>query len=171
MRIDINFDTLPKTEVFIRRLDRRLRDFSRLWTDFIAPFTFDEADEVFKTQGYGRWHPLNLLYAARKARTHPGKGILEREGTYKAAATNPQHPGSLAEYSPTELVLGVRGNYFRSKFGANYPAVHEEGNDERNIGARPVYAYIAANERFEARVGQLAEKYQREEIAILERGS
>ena len=171
MRIDINFDTLPKTEVCIRGLDRRLRDLSRLWTDFIAPFVFDEADDVFETEGYGRWHPLNVVYAARKARTHPGKGILQREGTYKEAATNPQHPGSLAEYSSTELVLGVRGSYFRSKFGVNYPAVHEVGNDERNIPMRFVYAAIAANPRFNERVGQLADKYQREEIAILERGS
>ena len=169
MRVDINYDKLLKVDVLISGLDRRLRDFSRLWTDFIGPFFWDEADEVFETEGYGRWHPLSLLYAARKARTHPGKGILEREGTYRAAATNPNHPGAIAEVSPTELVLGVRGSYFRSNFGANYPAIHEEGNEESNLRARPVYAYIAASERFEERVGQLAEKYHREEIAILER--
>ena len=167
--IDINFDTLLKTQVFISGLDHRLQDFSRFWTDFIGPFTWDEIDDIFDSRGRGRWPALDPMYAARKAVTHPGKGILEREGTYRDAATAPNPPGSIAAYSPTELVLGVRGSYFQSTFGVNYPVLHEEGNEETNLSARPVYAYIAASEQFEERVGQLGEKYQREEIAILER--
>ena len=85
------------------------------------------------------------------------------------AATSPNHPGSIAEFGPTELVLGVSGAYFESTFGANYPALHEEGNDEQNLSARPVYELIAAGERFEERITQLGEKWQREEIAVLER--
>ena len=169
MRIDVNFDTLKRVDVFVSGLDRRLSDFSRLWTDFIAPFTFDEADEVFETEGYGRWGPLDAIYAARKARAHPGKGILQREGTFREAATNPEHPGSLSEASPSEWVVGFRSDYFTSRFGAHYPAIHAEGNEERNLSARPVHAYIVAGAQFEERVGQLGEKWQREEIAILER--
>ena len=62
------------------------------------------------------------------------------------------------------MVLGVRRD-FESTFA--YPAFHEEG--EENLSARPVYELIAAGERFEERISQLGEKYQREEIAILER--
>ena len=38
--IDINFDSLQKTEVFISGLDQRLQNHTRLWRDFVAPFTF-----------------------------------------------------------------------------------------------------------------------------------
>ena len=63
----------------------------------------------------------------------------------------------------------MSGTYFESTFGVNYPALHEEGNDDQNLSARPVYELIVAGERFEERIGQLGEKFQREEIAILER--
>ena len=167
--IDINFDSLQKTEVFISGLDQRLQNHTRLWRDFVAPFTFSEIDDIFDSGGRGLWADLDPLYAARKSRASPGKGILRRDDTYMEAATSPNHPGSIAEFGPTELVLGVSGAYFESTFGANYPALHEEGNDEQNLSARPVYELIAAGERFEERITQLGEKWQREEIAVLER--
>ena len=167
--IDINFDSLLRTEVFISGLDQRLQNHTRLWRDFVAPFTYAEIDDIFETEGHGRWAGLDPLYATRKAVTHPGQGILRRDDTYMEAATSPNHPGSIAEFGPTEMVLGVSGAYFESTFGANYPALHEEGNDEQNLSARPVYELIAAGERFEERITQLGEKWQREEIAAAER--
>lgn len=167
--VDINFDAVLRVEIFIGDIGERLRDYTRFFTDFVAPFTHAEIDDIFESEGGGSWAPLDPIYAARKAVTHPGKGILEREGTYRNAATHPDHPGSLVEVSQTELVLGVSGTYFESTFGANYPAVHEEGNDDQNLSARPVYELIAAGERFEARIGQLGEKWTNEEIATLER--
>ena len=115
------------------------------------------------------WADLDPLYAARKSRAFPGKGILRRDDTYIEAATSLNHPGNIAEFGPTALVLGVSGSYFESTFGENYPALHEEGNDEQNLSARPVYELIAAGERFEERITQLGEKWQREEIAAAER--
>ena len=167
--LDINFDSLRRTEVFISGLDQRLRNHTRFWTDYVAPFTYAEIDDIFDTGGRGVWASLDPLYAARKSVTHPGKGILRRDDTYFKAATTPSHPGSIAEFGPTEMVLGVSGAYFESTFGANYPALHEEGNDEQNLSARPVYELIAAGERFEERLGQLGEKWASEEIAAVER--
>ena len=112
---------------------------------------------------------LDPLYAARKAVTHPGQGILRGDGTYMEAATSLNHPGNIAEFGPTALVLGVSGSYFESTEGENYPALHEVGNESENLSARPVYELIAAGAGFEERITQLGEKYQREEIAILER--
>ena len=157
--IDINFDTLPRTEAFIRELDRRFRDFRRFFTDFVMPFTYSEVDDIFHTGGRGTWADLDPVYAARKAQTHPGKGILEREGTYRAAATSPSHANSFADVGLTELVLGVSG--------LGYPVYHEE---REGRSSRPVYDLIAAGERFEQRVGQLGEKWSSEEIAAVERG-
>ena len=165
---DITFDTLLKTQVFISNIDARLRDYRRFWTDFVTPFTYAEIDDIFDTGGRGSWADLDPIYAARKAVTHPGKGILRRDDNYFKASTTPSHPGSLVEVSQTELVLGVSGAYFESAFGANYPGLHEEGNDA-NLSARPVYELIAAGERFEERMGQLGEKWQAEEIAAAER--
>ena len=167
--LDINFDSLLRTEVFISGISSTLSDFRRFLTDYVVPLTFGEIDDIFHTGGHGLWKNLDPLYAKRKAVTHPGKGILRRDDTYMEAATNPSHPGSIAEFGPTELVLGVSGDYFESTFGANYPALHEEGNDEQNLSARPVYELIAAGERFEGRISQLGEEWQREEIAALER--
>ena len=164
--VDINFDALLRIERFISGLDQRLQNQTRLWMDFVAPFTFGEIDDIFDTGGHGQWSVLDPLYAARKAVTHPRQGILRRDGTYFEAATNANHPGSIAEFGATEMVLGVSGDYFESTFGANYPALHEEGEGD---ASRPVYELIAAGERFEERISQLGEKYQREEIAILER--
>ena len=166
---DITFDTLLRTEVFINTIDARLRDYRRFWTDFVAPFTYAEIDDVFHTGGRGLWADLDPIYAARKAVTHPGKGILRRDDTYFDAATTPGHPGSLVEVRQTELGVGVSGGYFESTFGVNYPGLHEEGNDATHLSARPVYDLIVAGERFEERLGQLGEEWQREELAQLER--
>ena len=167
--VDINFDAVLRVEIFIGDIGERLQDYSRFWTDYVAPFTYGEIDDIFESEGHGSWAPLDPIYAARKAVTHPGTGILEREGTYRHAATHPNHPGSLVEVSQTELVLGVSGTYFESTFGANYPALHEEGNDDQNLSARPVYELILAGERFAERMGQLGQKWQREELSTLQR--
>ena len=169
--IDINFDTVLRVEIFIGEIGERLQDFRRFFTDYLAPFTYDEIDDIFDTEGHGTWAELDPIYAAQKAISHPGQGILRREDTYFDAATHPNHPGSIAESSATELVLGVSGTYFESTFGANYPALHEEGNEDQNLSARPVYELIAAGERFEERLGQLGEKYLQEEIAHSRRGN
>ena len=163
---DINFDTLLRTEIFINTIDARLQDYRRFWTDFVAPFTYSEIDDIFHTGGRGLWADLDPIYAARKAVNYPTKGILEGEGTYRDAATTPSHPGSWVEMRQTELVLGVSGTYFESNFGANYPGLHEEGNDATHLSARPVYELIVAGERFEERLGQLGEKYLEEEIGV-----
>ena len=157
--VDITFDSLLRTEAFINNIDQRLQDYRRFWTDYTAPFVFNEIDDIFDTGGRGLWKNLDPLYAARKSVTHPGKGILRRDDTYFKAATTPSHPNSFLEVSPTELVLGVSG--------LGYPGIHEEGAED--LSARPVYELIAAGERFEERMGQLGEKWQRSEIAAAER--
>lgn len=163
--LDINFDTFLRVEALVERIGTRLQDATPLWRDYVTPFTVGEIDDIFETGGRGAWAHLDPIYAARKAVIHPGKGILEREGTYREAATTPGHPGSLVEVSQTELVVGVRP----SAFEANYPAIHESGHEEGNLSARPVYELIVAGERFEERMAQLGEKWQSEEIAAAER--
>ena len=137
-----------------------MRDHTRFWTDYVAPFTYAEIDDIFDTGGRGLWADLDPIYAARKSQAFPGKDILRRDDTYFKAATTPSHPNSFLEVSPTELVLGVSG--------LGYPAFHEEGAE--NLSARPVYELIAAGAAFEERISQLGEKWQREESRLRKGG-
>ena len=166
---DIHFDALLRAEAFVEKIGTRLGNSTRFWMDYVAPFTLGEIEDIFGTGGHGAWGHLDPLYAARKAGSHPGKGILRRSDVYFEAATSLNHPGNLAAFGPTEMVLGVSDTYFKSTFGANYPAIHETGHDEQNLSSRSVYALILAGERFEERIGQFGEKWQQEEIAAAER--
>ena len=69
------------------------------------------------------WAGLDPLYAARKAVTHPGKGILRRDDTYMEAATSLNHPGNIAEFGPTELILGCEWRVFRVDVWRKLPGV------------------------------------------------
>ena len=153
--LDIHFDSLQKVEALVARIGARLQDHRRFWTDFVAPFTYAEIDDIFDTGGRGLWSDLDPIYAARKSQAFPGKGILRRSDDYFKAATTPSHASSHVEVGPTELVLGVSG--------LDYPAFHEEGTEA--LSARPVYELIVAGERFEARIGHLGEKWTSEEIS------
>ena len=154
--MDIDFSTLLNLQVFVSNIDALFQNHSRFWSQYVAPFGYSEIDDIFDSEGRGSWDPLDPVYAAQKARTHPGKGILRREDAYYRAATGPNRPGSIYEVSPTELVIGVRGS------SIEHAQYHEEGTE--NLSARPVYELIAAGERFEQRLGQLGEKYQEEAI-------
>lgn len=153
--MNINFDALLRLGVFISNIEASLRDQSRFWAQYVAPFTYGEIDDIFYTEGRGLWPELDPIYAAQKAVTHPGQGILRREDAYYRAATGPNRTGSVYDVSPTELVIGTT---------VEHAAYHEEG---RGVPGRPVYELIAAGERFEERLGQLGEKYQQETITSL----
>lgn len=167
--VDINVDTLLRAEALVEKIGASLQNYTRLWRDFVMPFTVGEIDDIFETGGRGMWKNLDPLYAARKAVSHPGKGILRRGDVYFEAAASLGHPGNLAAFGPTEMVLGVSGAYFESNFGTNYPAIHEGGTAEGNLSSRSVYALIVAGERFEERMAQLGKRWQSQEVAAAER--
>ena len=125
---DINFETLLRAETLVEKIGASLGNHTRFWTDFVAPFTLGEIDDIFDTGGRGAWKDLDPLYAARKSLAFPGKGILRRSDVYFEAATSLNHPGSLVEVGPTEFVLGVRGST------VEHAVFHEEG-DRRPFGA------------------------------------
>ena len=158
---DINFEAIQRAEALVEKISANLGNYTRFWMDYVTPFAVGEIDDIFETGGRGMWKDLDPLYAARKAVAHPGKGILRRSDVYFEAATKLNHPGNLAEYGPTEMVLGVRGST------VEHAAFHEEGTED--LSARPVYELIAAGAQFEQRLGQLGEKWTSEEIAAAER--
>lgn len=155
--MDINYDSVLRTEIHLRMFGDSLRDYREFWKSQIMPLVYSEIETIFETGGRGTWAPLGTEYAAEKAVEYPGQGVLRRQDSYYEAATTPDHPGSLAEVSENELRLGIRGGYFESTFGENYPAAHETGDG--NLPARPVYELIAAGAAFEARITELGEAW------------
>ena len=163
--ITIEFDTL-KLQAYLSEVESKLTDYTRLWSDFIAPLVVSEIAEVFETEGRGEWPPLHPVYAAEKEITHPGKTILRRDDNYIQAATSTSHPGNIARFSSSEMVWGVDGGYFEAVYGENYPEKHETGD---GLPARPVFELIAVGGRLDENIEQLTEKWAREEIAEVER--
>ena len=164
--IQIEFDGFLKLQAYVTDLESRLKDRTRLFSDFLAPLVAGETAEVFETEGRGEWPPLDPEYEAEKAITHPGKTILRRDDNYIQAATSTSHPGNIARFGPSEMIFGVDGGYFEAVYGENYPEKHETGENTR---ARPVYDLILVGGRLDENIEKLTEKWAREEIAEVER--
>ena len=164
--ITLEFDTL-KLQAYLNQVEAKLTDYTRLWSDFVAPLVTGEIAEVFETEGRGEWPPLNPAYEAEKAITHPGKTILRREDNYIQAATSTSHPGNIARFSPTEMVWGIDGGFFEARYGENYPELHETGKWPQKY--RPVFGIVTAGGRLHENIEKLTEKWVREEVAEVER--
>jgi len=163
--IQIEFDT-QRLHAYLSEVENRLTDYTRLWSDFIAPLVAGEIAEVFETEGRGEWQPLHPVYAAEKEITHPGKSILRRDDNYIQAATSTSHPGNIARFSSSEMVWGVDGGYFEATYGENYPEQHELGTER--LPSRPVFDLITVGGRLDENIEKLTEKWVREEIAEVE---
>lgn len=157
MNLRIDFQDLIGIRTFVGGIDDALTNLRGFWVDYVAPYTYNEIDEIFETEGHGQWEALNPLYAARKAITHPGQTILRRDDVYYRAATSGTHADSVAEIDPLSLVLGVDTPY------AQY---HEEG---RGVPERQVYGLIPTLLSFDRNLSELGEDYTQDAINNLER--
>lgn len=92
----------------------------------------------------GTWAPLSEQYAAQKARMYPGKGILERTGTLRAALTG---ASSFArrEWSDDDFAFGT--------VGVPYASFHQTGT--ARMPKRPPVDFGSG---FEADVQRIAEQ-------------
>ena len=167
MTLIIDASQFPKADNFLREVSDRLSDFRPFFTNYSAPLTIGETSEIFLTEGRGDWEDLNEDYAERKAETHPGQTILRRENHYIEAATSTSHPANIFETTPTEMVFGVDGGWFDSRFGYDYPTGHELGLG--NLPQREVYGKLTETGELDDNFARLGEKWAREEIAEVER--
>ena len=162
--IAIDDSDITQLDVFVSDLEARFSDLTPFWNDFAAEFVANRAREVFSTEGYGTWAPLDPAYAAAKAETHPGRGVLQRTGTYLAAATEVEHPGNVFVATPTEMVYGVDADYFVSQFGENYPERHELG---LGVSERLVFELLVDAE-LDTEISNLLEQWSADEVAAAE---
>ena len=157
MNLQIDFQDLIGVRSFLSGIQDRFTDLRKFWADYVVPYTHDEIDEIFDTQGHGQWDDLNPIYAARKAITHPGQPILRRDDTYYKAATTSTHADSVTDIDPLALVLGVSTPHAR---------FHEEG---RGVPQRAVYELIPTLLSFDRDLSELGEDYTQDVLNNLER--
>ena len=137
--MNITLTVTPRLETIAGNIahlgDTLMEDFN--WGS-IAPIIAEAADDLFASEGRGQWESLNEDYAARKAKHYPGKGILEKTGTYRKAATQVGAPYNVIEVGDDSLTYGVEG--------LAYPEYHEGGTER--LPARPVFEMLAEDEGF-----------------------
>lgn len=162
--IVIDDSGITQLGVFVSELERRFSDLTPFWNDFAAELLAEQTREVFATEGYGAWAPLAPAYAAAKAETHPGRGVLQRTGTYLAAATEVSHPGNVFVATPTEMTFGVDAAYFVSQFGENYPERHELG---LGVSERVVFGLLV-DAAVDTEISAVLEQWSADEIVATE---
>ena len=116
-----------------------LTDHRAFLRDDAVPLIQREVRRIFRTRGYGRWVPLSLATVRQKGHDRP---LIRTRRYFREATQSPT-----LQITRTSLVYGVEVPY------ADY---HEEGT--RRIPARPVFATLARNRRFERRIATLLDR-------------
>lgn len=164
--IEIDFSEVEKLQAAVSGLVERLSDYSGFWNDFAADLVSGAVRDVFGTEGYGTWVPLDPATVRAKSVSGAGRKILQRTGTYLRAATGLGHPGNVFQATALELTFGVSGDYFASRLGENYPERHELG---LGVPMRPVFSLLAEDAGFDAEVASRLDTWAVQEIAETER--
>lgn len=113
--IDVHFDDHGE-QARIQRLAVFMTDLRSFWP-LVVPLATSWWRRQFETEGaFGgqKWADLSEPYATWKAANFPGKGILQRTGDMKRAASNPARA-----VTPTSLTLTIESDVL---------AYHAEGN-------------------------------------------
>lgn len=127
-----------KLDVMIGKLGSGIRDWSEAWPG-VASVIYDIERKQFAARGRGPagpWAPLSDRppgkgYASRKARKHPGKGILEAKGALLSSVTG--GPGSVFIGQPMSLTLGTT---------VAYAVFHQSTAPRTKLPRRPVYDFM-----------------------------
>lgn len=108
----------------LAQLELHFEDLRGLWP-MLVPIVGGWMKSQFESQGIwggAHWAALSPAYAAEKARTHPGRSILIRDGGLRRAASQMRR-----EATPRTLTLWVDDPV---------AAYHQEGNER--LPARPL---------------------------------
>jgi hypothetical protein len=91
----------------------------------------DHVREQFDGEGgrTGQRWTLSEAYAKRKARTHPGKPVMQREGRLLASLTDRNAEGAIYEERPDRLETGLSLPYALFQFNAGHDLFGEREED------------------------------------------
>ena len=109
MRFEVTVTGLGKAARIVEALHKPMKDMRPIWRA-IRPVLQDAAEERFETQGTSdgqAWAPLTPAYAARKNATHPGRGILVRDGALRDSLTLENGPGQIYRETSKAMVWGT----------------------------------------------------------------
>ncbi|GAA4915982.1 phage virion morphogenesis protein [Nesterenkonia rhizosphaerae] len=106
----------------LERFANRIRNAQPAFEEMADIFGKAQRQQFDRTGGYygGLWKPLSPQYAAAKARTHPGKPIMVRDGQLRADLT--ERPFGVEHISSQRMIVGTaldRARYHQHGMGNN----------------------------------------------------
>ena len=128
---DVELEGDDEMKARLRAFASLLLDLRPFWPKVIPLFIGWEAEQFASEGAYWGtpWAPLSPEYAARKAITHPGKGILIADGDLRRGASLPARRATR-----TSLTLTI--TWRKKKRAAMDPGWHQYGT--KNMPARPL---------------------------------
>ena len=164
---DVRLVDLGKVEDFLNTLKKRFRDLRPFWRRILTSLVISEVEEIFQTEGRGRWAPLSEEYAEKKRQERPGKTILRYDDRILNSLETEGAFGNIAEFKPQYMVWGLDAAAFRQYGdGEPYPRYHELGV---GVPRRAIFDRILWGGRFERNVQSLGEKWSDNVIMEAER--
>ena len=154
--LQITATGIRQTITRLGRVASSLSDGREFFQEEAIPILESESQEIFDTEGFGSWPPLDPDYAAFKLRTVGDKGILRYSDDYFLSLTESGHAGAERDIKRYELVFGYQPEFFTAKSGAPYPLFHESGGER--LPRRPVIAFLTQS-RVVTRLGQAYTSY------------
>jgi phage gpG-like protein len=117
------------------------------WYDFWPEVAdaFAQREEIWFGRNGEGWEKLSDEYGARKAKKHPGKGILVASGSLKDSFTDPD-----------EVLIHRTSE--QAWFGSTHwlAKIHAKGNEDNNLPARPPLIPV---QRLAAAIGRLLDAW------------
>lgn len=123
----------------LEKLDLSIKDMRPVFKDSLMPLFYRFEREAFDSEGAssgsGQWAELSPRYARLKARTYPGRPILEATGSLRRSLTTATGRGARVFLTEQEVSIGTE---------IPYAGYHQTGT--RRMPARPPVALTTAQE-------------------------
>lgn len=128
IRFSFEFGGKVQFDRAFNRVEKHIEDLRPVWDEVERVFYRIEREQ-FASEGAkgggGKWKPLSRPYAERKAKTHPGRKILQREGNLRSSLIG-NTADSVLRKEKQEFAIGTR---------LFYAPFHQDGTSK--MPARP----------------------------------
>ena len=112
LRVTLQVDGEAQFDRAFSRFGHHTEDLRFLWADVASDFREIEQEQFATQGGHGHaWQPLSKKYGQWKAKHHPGKQILELDGTLWKSLTVKGAKGHVERPDKDSLSLGTSLHY------------------------------------------------------------